>query len=478
MSNIAPTKTAGVATREALQATASTDNSVSIRVSPNSYFTALFLATFFSALLIYLEIDWAALTLFGLAWIFLPLFLWTDKITFDGRHLTRNGFLPRLWSAVNNSRVRLKISDIEQVETLALRALKRGGNVFYRYRTSVQGRDLRLAFASGGEDYRRMIQRLFVALPENVLDNRSIELRDYLKEPKETLMKAEFAQIPSADVLESSINEFQSGDKAARAKSREREVGTKEIEKADYLRRLANELRLSGYLLQALETFRRALVLNPRNAWLIFDFARCLYSFAGAERNTKMEKKALAALRLAEKRADKDGELLARLGESYFQYGDWRRAQKVFQKAQDSAGESFRSVRGLAEIALREGKIAHVIHQFSTAQRLADAPALRRWTQNEAEYFARLNDDEDYMDLEINRVNMLETLERSKKTSLKIAFFGFPAILFGVVVFDDLVANVGWAVSSISLLIWIGLIMSQNLLSARIPLDFDEEEED
>lgn len=476
MSNIAPTKTADISTRETIGSNAVSGQTASIRVSPNSYFTALFLATFFSAFLIYLEIDWAAVLLFGASWIFLPLLLWTDKITFDGKRLSRNGFLPRLWSAVNNSRRSLKINDIEQVETHALRALKRGGNVFYRYRTQIQGKDLRFAFASGGEDYRQMIQSLFSVLPENVLDNRSIELRDYLREPKETLMKAEFAQIPSVDVLESSVNEFQTNDKSLRAKGREKEIGTEEIEKADYLRRLANELRLSGYLLQALETFRRALVLNPRSAWLIFDFARCLYSFAGAEHNEKMEKKALAALRLAEKRAGADGELLARLGEIYFQYGDWRRAQKAFQKAVDAAGESFRSVRGLAEIALREGKIAHVIHQFSTANRLAETPALRRWTQNESEYFSRLNDDDDYMDLEISRVNMLETLERSKRTSLKIAFTGFPPILFGLIVFDDLIANIGWAVSSVALLIWVGLIVSQNILSARIPLDFDEED--
>jgi tetratricopeptide (TPR) repeat protein len=410
--------------------------------------------------------------LFGASWLFLPLFLWTDKIVFDGKRLTRNGILPRVWFWFNNSRKRLKISDVEQVETQALRALKRGGNVFYRYRTSVRGKGVDFIFASGGEDYRRMIHSLFAVLPENVLDNRSIELRDYLKEPKEILMKAEFAQIPSAEVLEDSITAMQ---KSARSKDAAHQ-SVEEIEKADYLRQLGNELRLSGYLLQALETFRRALVLNPRNAWLIFDFARCLYSFAGSERNRKMEKKALAALRLAEKRAGNDSELLARLGEIYFQYGDWSRAQKAFQKALDKAGQSFRSVRGLAEIALRDGKIAHVIHHFSAANRFAETPALRRWTQNESEYFLRLNDDEDYMDLEISRVNLLDTLERSKRTTLKIAFFGFPLIIFGITVFDDLVANIGWAVSSVSLLIWVGLILSRNLLSSRIPLDFDEED--
>lgn len=476
MSNIAPTKTVDASRAETPASATLSEQAISIRVSPNNYFAALFLATFFSGFLIYLEIDRAAVMLFVAAWLFLPLMLWSDRINFDGKRLTRSGILPRAWAWLGGARNRLKITDIEQVETTALRALKRGGNVFYRYRTSIQGKDLRFAFASGGEDYRRMIHRLFPALPENVLDNRSIELRDYLKEPKETLMKAEFAKIPPVDVLESSVNEFQSNDKSARTKSKNREIGIEEIEKADYLYRLANELRLSGYLLQALETFRRALVLTPRNAWLLFDFGRCLYSFAGSEHNAKMERKAIAALRLAEKRAGQDGKLLARLGESYFQYGDWRRAQKAFQKSLDEAEENFRSERGLAEISLREGKIAHVIHHFSTANRFAETPALRRWTRNESEYFSRLNNDDDYMDLEISRVNMLETLESSKKTALKISVFGFPAIMFGLLVFDELIANIGWAISSVALLIWVGLILSQNMLSTRIPLDFDEEE--
>ena len=473
MSNIAHAKTAEISTAETIF-----DKPVSIRVSPNSYFIALFLATFFAGFLIYLEYDWSAFVLFGTAWIFLPFLLWTDKISFDGKRLTRNGILPRLWASFNNSRHRLRVSDIEQVETQALRALKRGGNVFYRYRTSVKGKDLRLAFASGGEDYRQMIHKLFAVLPENVLDNRSIELRDYLKEPKETLMKAEFALIPSADVLEDSLKILQTGKRDAKRSLHTKEITEAEEEKADYLRQLANELRLSGYLIQALEAFRRALVLKPQDAWILFEFSRCLYSFAGAERDGKMERRAIAALRLAEKRASNDGELLARLGESFFQYGDWRRAQKVFQKASDEGEYNFRSMRGLAEIALREGKIAHVIHNFSTANRLADTNALRRWTSGEAEYFSRLNDDEEYMDLEVSRINLLETLERSKKTALRIVFFGFPAILLGVIVFDDLIANIGWAISSIALIVWCGLMISQKLLSSRIPfelLDDDEE---
>jgi tetratricopeptide (TPR) repeat protein len=281
-------------------------------------------------------------------------------------------------------------------------------------------------------------------------------------------MKAEFAKLPSTDVLENSINDFEITDRNLRSNRQTRKIGEAEIEKADYLRRLANELRLSGNLLQALEAFRRALVLNPRDAWLIFEFARCLYSYADSERDRKLERKAKAALRLAEMRAGRDSELLSRLGESYFQYGNWERAAVVFQKALAAASENFRSVRGLAEISLREGKIAHVIHHFATAIHFTDAKALKRWAQGETEYFSRLNEDDDYMESEVRRMNWLENIERGKKMSLRIAVGSFFTVLLGLTM-DDMLANVGWGCASVSLLIWVGLIMTRNLLSERSP---------
>lgn len=475
MNEIAQTKTTEFATTERSIIAQLTDKSVKIRVSPNNYFIALFLTVFFTGFFVYLEYDVVAAVLFISGITLVPLLIWTDKITFDGKALTRTGFVPRIWAWLNNSKYRLKLDEIEQVETQALRALKRGGDVFYRYRTSIRGKDLSFILASGGEDYRRMVLKLFPLLSENLLDNRSIELRDYLNEPKETLMKAEFAKIPSTEVLEESLNEFTHPKLKRKLNQNNLPVSddNEENEKADYLRNLANELRLSGNLLQALEAFRRALFLNPKDAWLLYEFARCLHSFAGAEKNKKLERKALAALRLAEKRAESDKELLSRLGESYFQYGDWKRAGKVFKKTLDIADESFRSVRGMAEIALREGKIAHVIHHFATANRLAETPALRRWTKNETDYFTRLNSDDEYMDMEVSRVNLLESLDRGKKTSLKIALFGLPWIIIGILLEENLVVNLGWAVSCVSLLIWVGTIMSRNILSARVPLDMD-----
>ena len=477
MNDIAVTNTADVtAQKTSAVAAADSHKTTSIRVSPNGYFAGLLLSAFFSAFLIYLEIDWAGLVLFVAGWTFFPVLLWTDRIVFDGKRLTRTGFLPRIWARLNNFRYRLKLSDIEQVETQSLRALKRGGNVFYRYRTSIQGKNLKFAFASGGEHYRQMIHRIFPLLPENALDNRSIELRDYLLDPKEILMKAQFAKIPSAEVLESSLNNAKVSNKNKRAKCKDKETGSEELEKADYLHRLANELRLSGYLLQSLEAFRRALVLTPKNAWLIFDFARCLHSFAGAEHDDKLERRAFAALRIAEKHGAADGNFLARLGECYFQFGERKRARQVFQKAADAEEESFRSVRGLAEIALRDGKIAHVIHNFATAHRLAETAALRRWTQSESDYFSRLNADEDYMELEISRVNLLENLDGFKKSALRVALFGFPAISFGLITEDNLIANLGWAISAAAILVWAGLFASQNLLSTRVPMDLEEED--
>ncbi|MGI8544863.1 MAG: tetratricopeptide repeat protein [Aridibacter sp.] len=473
MSEIAQTESGEISTREKSIIAELTDKSIKIRVSANSYFIALFLATFFTGLFIYLEYDLVAAILFISSWILIPFLMWTDKISFDGKELIRTGFIPRAWAWFNNLKYRLKLDEIEQVETQALRALKRGGSVFYRYRTSVRGKDLSFVIASGGEDYRLMVVKLFPLLSENLLDNRSIELRDYLSEPKETLMKAEFAKIPSIEVLESSLSEFEHPKLKKRARKNPPVFEEAELEKADYLRRLANELRLSGQLLQALEVFRRALFLNPKDGWLLFEFARCLHSFAGTEKNTKLERKALAALRLAEKHGKNDKELLARLGESYFQYGDWNRAKKVFQKALDIAEESFRSVRGMAEISLREGKIAHVIHHFATANRLAETPALRRWTQAETDYFTRLNSDDEYMDMEISRVNLLESLERGKKTSLKISLFGLPWIIIGILLEENLIVNLGWTVSCVAILIWVGTIMSRNILSARIPLDME-----
>ncbi len=80
------------------------------------------------------------------------------------------------------------------------------------------------------------------------------------------------------------------------------------------------------------------------------------------------------------------------------------------------------------------------------------------------------------MEMEISRVNLVENFERAKKTCLQIALVSFPAIVIGVALEEALMANIGWSVSSLSLLIWAGVVVGQKMFAARIPLDFESEE--
>jgi tetratricopeptide (TPR) repeat protein len=443
----------------------------SIRVSPHSYFVFLFVATFFAAFVLYLGYDLSAAVLVLLVCPAALILMWRDRLVFDGKRLRRTGLVPRFWSYTYGLRDRLKLSDIEQVETQAVRALKRGGRVYYRYRTSVRGKGVVFSFASGNGDYLTIVKAILPKLPADVLDNRSLELRDYLADRRTIVQKARSSNIPTSDVLENAFSDLRSrrgrGDEPVNAGPHE----------AEDLRRLANELRLSGSLWQAVETFRRAARFRPKDGWLLFEFARCLQSLAGSERDHRLERRAAAMMRLSERRAHGDPELLARLGENYFQIGDWRRAGIVFGRALEGVGESFRALRGMAEIALREGKIAHVIHNFSAASEHAETPSLRRWTQAEVEYFSRLNDDEEYMELEVSRVSLLDSLTTARRTVLRLASLSFPAIPIGLILDDALIANIAWAICGISILAWVSLMFVQKLLAPRIPFEVTREDQ-
>jgi tetratricopeptide (TPR) repeat protein len=442
---------------------------VSIRVSLHSYLTAVFIGTYAAALSFYIEADTAGALLFVVSWIILPFLALRDRIQFDGRSLSRTGWLPRFWAWFNRARRRLKVSDVEQVETHAVRTLKRSGNIYYRYRTVLRGKGISVTIASGSDGYRRMIQAILAQVPADAMDVRSLELLEHLKDPKETLMKAELARIPSPDALRSGI--LKRAISVSRTETPEHDPASEE------LRELANELKAGGHLTQALEAFRRALRVRPSDGRLLFEFARCLHSFAAVERDPRLERKALAALRLSERRSESDNDLLVRLGEFYFQVGEWRRAGDLFQKVIDRVGDHFLAARGMAEIALRDGKIAHVVHHFSSATRAADNIALRRWAREEADYFSNLNSDDEYMEMEVSRVNLFDGLERSKTTALRIASLAFPAVIVGLLLEDEMITLIGWTVSTIALVVWIVMLLCAKMFSRRIPyqlLDTDQ----
>ena len=440
-----------------------------VRALPGAYLAALVVTSFCAALTAYVGYSDYGLAAALAAWIVIPSFWFTDRIVFDGRRIRRTGFFPRMLARATGLRDRLKLSDIEQVETAVFPGIKRGRNVYYTYRTSVSGKGVRFVFSSAHPGYLGIVKSLFPLLAEDILDHSSIDLRDYLVGKHELRRRTRQSEIPSAEVLSESFRDIH-----VRSKTDTQPTGDQE-EKANYLRRLANELRLSGRLLQALEAFRRAAVLRPGDARLLFEFAECLRLVAGSESDRKLERRALAMMRLAERHAENDRDLLARIGECYFQIGEWRRAAIVFKRTSEAFGETYRTVRGMAEVSLREGKLAHVIHNFASAHKLAATNSLKRWTQTEIDYFTHLNSDDEYMELEISRVNLLDTLSRTRRAALRIAVVGWGAIILGIGVFEDpLVANVGWAISGASLFVWILMIVLIKMLSPRIPFEMVE----
>ena len=443
---------------------------VQIRVLPSGYFTASFVTAFVAALLTYLGYFYYAAPLALISCVVIPIFWFNDKIKFDGSRVRRTGLLPSILARLTGTRDRLKISDIEQVETTAFSGLKRGRNIYYTYRTRLTGKSASFVFSSRHRGYHDMIRALLPRLTEDVLDSTSIDLRDYLAEKRDVGQRARESEIPSSDVLDGSFREIH----LKRADDR---TSVQDQAKATNLHLLANELRISGRLLQALEAFRRAAVLRPRDARLLFEFAECIRSVAGSEGDAKLERKALAMMRLAERHASADRDLLSRIGEFYFRVGDWDRAAIVFKRVTEKFGENFRTLLGLAELSLREGKLAHVIHNFAAAERTASTRSLQRWLRTEVDYFSHLNEDDEYMELEISRVNLLDTLDKTRRSSVRVALLGFIVIAFGLSLGDDLITEIGWAVSSISILLWTVTILMTRMLSPRIPFELMETDE-
>src|SRR6266498_1118330 len=189
----------------------------SVRVSPGSYLAAASVLTFSSALLLRSERDLLALAVVVVAWLIIPVLALTDRIEFDGLFLVRRGPGPSLMRRILGRQKELSIADFEKVDTQAVRTLRRGGRVRYRYRTEIVGKDTGFAFASGGRGYREMVRQLFPLIHQDKLDLRTIELRDYLCDPKPLKQEVNSLQLASADVLDGATLDFKLGGKEKRS---------------------------------------------------------------------------------------------------------------------------------------------------------------------------------------------------------------------------------------------------------------------
>src|SRR5213075_2311234 len=131
----------------------------------------------------------------------------------------------------------------------------------------------------------------------------------------------------------------------------------------------------------------------PRDGWLIYEFARLLRSQASATSDARLLSRARAALRLSSLRSENDALLLARIGESQVECGDITRAEATLRRSVAVNRDGFRTRLELADLALRNGKLAHVIHHYRDAAQVAPDKALTMYARREGDYYARLNDD-------------------------------------------------------------------------------------
>ena len=434
-------------------------------MSPGGYFAGAAILTFAAVICLRTQRDLLALLLIVGTWTTIPFLVLTDRLSFDGVMLKRTGLSALIERLIRRRSMRLTIGDLERVEVTSLRTLRRGGNVRYRYRVDVMGSDCSFTFTSGGKQFRRMVNALLPRIGEHRLDARACELRDHFVESRFARAEAERLGIASTAVLE---NATAAAEKRIEKHRREpaNPANEADLERAMLLRRAANDLRINGRLQQSAEAFRRALLITPQSGWMIYEYARLLKSQASALGDARLLSRACAALALAARRGSTDARLLERIGESFLEYCDPARAARSFRRALDVDEHAYRAQLGLAEVALAQGKLAHVIHHYNDAGRIApDKPSLRL-ARRESEYYSRLNYDEDYLAAEVRRMNWLETAGRIQRLTGRVSFAALLIALVGSSI-DQFVAGLGWAVASSSIIAWSGSLVVRRFLSTR-----------
>jgi hypothetical protein len=184
----------------------------------------------------------ALIIIFG-TWTTIPLLILTDRLSFDGATLRRNGLVAFVQKILFRRVLDVSIDDVERVEVSSVRTVRRGGNVRYRYRVDVLAEGACLTFSSG-QNFRRMVRALLPRIGEHKLDARACELRDHLVETAAVREEADRLGIASSDVLENTNTTVK------RIEQRRRDIAMttseQDLERAALLRRCANDLRMAG----------------------------------------------------------------------------------------------------------------------------------------------------------------------------------------------------------------------------------------
>ena len=356
-----------------------------------------------------------------------------DRIEFDGETISHRGPLAFILHRLFRMRRGLSVSDIEAITTETTRISFATGDARISYHTRISGGGVDIVVRSHRSTYSQFIKALFRAAGPHKLDPRSSEIFEYFETGN---------ALKGSPVLKSDIAAMP----------------------APLLRRIGNSLRLAGKLAQASSYFRVAYEKEPRNPELLYEMSRFYHSSAQSE-DTRLLQRSDACLRLASRLAGDEPDLLERIGEAFFERLDFKRASECFHRALQIDPERFRANIGLAEIALRDGKLAHVAHFYNAASSSADA-ALARMAGREARYYERLMADDDFLEAELNRIKISNQIRWARRLA---AMTFFSAWLVGGIVgrISPMVESFGWSIMAMSGLIWCAAIGSMRFFRRR-----------
>lgn len=334
------------------------------------------------------------------------------------------------------------------VATEAIRSRRGLRNIKYLYKVAISGSSIQLIVmingAKNNSPRHLLIKELFNLLPETKLDPRSSELKQYLND------------LPNHNALNELAGFVASNN-----------VGKKESLSTLILRRAANSLKLEGQMQKALQCFSLAYKKEPRNAQLIYEMARFFRSLAMVD-SPRLLSRSRACLRLAAFLAKNEPQLLERIGETYFERLDYKLAAKCFSRALMVEPMLYRANIGLAEIALRDGKLAHVAHFYSAAASVSKDRAQRELATREANYYERLCSDEDYFEAEISRINKLKSFQWARDWSSLLLITSWMLALF-TGLFSTNLGIFAWSIVFSSSFVWLACVLFSFHYSQRHP---------
>ncbi len=355
-----------------------------------------------------------------------------DRIEFDGSMLRHRGPMAFLLRLLGLKR-ELGVAHIEKITTEATSVSMRSGTAKVSYRTRVSGRGVEIVLRSHRSSYLPFIKALFRAVGPHKLDPRSFELYEYFEADQ---------SIRDTPVLRSEIA----------------------LMPAPLLRRIANSLRLAGRLAQASSYFRIAYEKEPRNPELLYEMSRFFRSSAQMD-DARLIQRSDACLRLASRLAGEEPDLLERLGEAFYERLDYKRATDCFRRALALEPNRFRSNVGLAEIALKDGKLAHVAQYYNAAASGPDM-TLARMAEREARYYERLASDEEFLERELRRISMANQI-RWMRRAAALTFFLSWLVAVSAGRFYPQVEYFTWALMAMTVIVWGGATFALRFFRRR-----------